>query len=176
MKFSRKLLFSAAFALLASLEGCVYITDGDSETPDIVSLDDLQGCFYRSYKDSYFLTDWKWQNYGDREIAGYHKDGFCYRVCVTDTMAKYLEFTKREFWDVDTTEILRIQLMDSTSKTGKAKVYANNKEDGHFFTNSQLTVPEVKDFILEKRGDETVLMNVHGTVRYTTKEPEECRE
>jgi len=136
------LLCLAALAISA----CTYICGGESDAPDIIELDDVQGCYY-SFKQLDGFYDVYHQE-RDAQYGGIRtvKDDsiaqsiFCKKICIDSTKATLLTFERQNYWTSDTARWLSAANVDSSIAKGSVVIRSYDPVDGHFYSNMRVTV------------------------------------
>jgi len=147
-------------SLLSLLYACAYLDgDGLSKSPEEISYENIQGCFY---SDKVIFPDYG----GD---SGY---AYCDEICIHDSVAVYRE---RYFADVRKTgEVLTVSENKSDWDTTYSRkiVLPENEADGSYLYN--LRIGE-DDFIYEA-GDYGKHLRGYGDKMYlSTREVEPCK-
>ena len=115
MRRLKKILMAACLGFIAMAQtACPYIDHGTSKAAELVSLDDVQGCFY-----GMTLKDWKDQT----------KKMYCYKLCLDGESAlisrriQYIDQVSDESFEMtsveeDTTFLENYRLNDDYDKDG----------------------------------------------------------
>lgn len=147
-------------SLLSLLYACAYLDgDGLSKSPEEISYENIQGCFY---SDKVIFPDYG----GD---SGY---AYCDEICIHDSVAVYRE---RYFADVRKTgEVLTVSENKSDWDTTYSHkiVLLENEADGSYLYNLRIG----KDDFIYETGDYGKRLRGYGDKMYlSTREVEPCK-
>ena len=133
-------------ALTLFLAGCVYVTGGDSDAPELIELADLQGCFYNADVSLTLSDEYHYEH--DPAVGGIRtvkddsvsQNTYCRKLCIEGDKITDLTFTKKVFWTRDGLTRLSTANRDSSIGKGTVSILGYDSDDGHFFDNMEMKI------------------------------------
>lgn len=179
----RKILLLCS--VLLWIAGCSYITGGESVSPDIIELADIQGCYYDSNVSSSFYVAYHHEDFGSERVEvndSLYQWVYCRKVCIDSTNATDLTYERRIYWTLDTLQRLSSFFADSSLGKGSASVISYDENDGHFYKNLYMKIKypdyssnEAHRYIFEERDGIKYIYH-HGSVILSSVEDDACAE
>lgn len=111
MKLFRVLLFFACMVFCAC---SIPFVSGESDAPDALTLEDVQGCYYYESYEENLITHWDYNSQKYVSVDSMQSFLTCKKLCIEGENETLTSFTKKEKWSTKNPSV-----KESTTSTGE---------------------------------------------------------